>query len=177
MYWLRRIHLFGLFSVLSVIAALSLSDAAPGTVDHLIRSAFSLASRIDPFGNVQHLAMAADGVRTGIPYGADTIGHFIMWGAVGFIATGLFAGIKDRLSMLCALFALSSLFEAGQQYLSFSRVASFDDLMANGLGLLVGYSCYTVAEALAIPRLERLAAFGERVRLSVTGRAGGGSLR
>ena len=177
MYWLRRIHLFGLFSVLSVVAALSLSDAAPGTVDQLIRSAFVLANRIDPFGNIQHLSMAAAGARAGIPYGIDTIGHFVMWGGVGFLATGLFAAVKDRLTMLSALFLLSSLFEVGLQYLSFSRTAAMDDLIANGVGLLVGYTCYSIAEALAVPRLEQLAAFGARIRLSFTGRGGDGSLR
>lgn len=167
--------MFGLFSALTVVAALSLADGAPGTVDHLIRAGFSLANRIDPFGNVELMAQVASESRGSVPYGADTIGHFIMWGGVGFLAVGLCASVRDRFSMLCALFALSSMFEAGQQYLSWSRTASFDDLVANGLGLVTGYLCFSVAEYLALPRLEQLSEFGQR--LGFTGRAGGGSLR
>ncbi|MEM9653288.1 MAG: VanZ family protein [Actinomycetota bacterium] len=155
MFWFRRLHLLGLVWGLLVIAVLSLSDTAPGTVAHLIRSVAMFAVQADPFGNVQHLAMAASGARAGVPYGADTVGHFLMWGAVGFVATGLLATVRDRLSMMSALFLLSSLFEAGQEYLSWSRTASLDDLVANGVGLLVGFSCYTIAEALALPRLSR----------------------
>lgn len=156
MPWLRRIHLLALAGSVWVVAVLSLSDQAPTLVDRLIRWAVVVAVRADPFGALGGLTMTASEARSGIPYGIDTLGHALMWGAVGFVATGLTARVSERLSVLCGLFCLSSLFEAGQQYLSWSRMASLDDLVANGIGLLLGFLAFTAAETIALPHLDRL---------------------
>lgn len=81
-----------------------------------------------------------------IPLGRDTLGHFVAWGMIGFVAAGVFRRARWRLLLLGALFALSALIEVGQQYLSWSRSAELSDLAANGFGLVAGFVAFIVIE-------------------------------
>ena len=48
-------------------------------------------------------------------------------------------GFVERINLAVTLFALSAMIEVGQQYLSSSRMAEVSDLLANGVGLTVGF--------------------------------------
>ncbi len=103
--------------------------------------------------------------RSSVPFRTDTIGHFVAWSGVGFMAAGIPTTAINRLNLYFGLFAMSAFLEAGQRYLSWSRVAEFSDLVANGAGLAVGFVVFGLVEAMVIDRI-----FG-------LGRPGTGALR
>ncbi len=119
-----------------MVGLASLSDSvtqSPGTV---LTLAARVAAKLTP-------GMGAAGVGgADLPIGADTVGHFIAWAGVGIIACGLVSGIAERMNLFLGLFALSALIEVGQRYLSWSRAAEFSDLVANGVGLAVGFTSF-----------------------------------
>ncbi len=76
--------------------------------------------------------------RSDLPVGLDTLGHFVAWTAIGFLAAGVARGAVARVGLFVSLFTLSALLELGQRHLSWSRTAELSDLMANGIGLGLG---------------------------------------
>lgn len=123
---------------LLVVAGLSLSDQAPRLVADLL---MTLPRILGVRGGGLTSA-----VQDQIPLGLDTIGHGAVWGVVGFMAAGTVRSARHRITLLSALFFLSALFEAGQQYLSWSRSASLSDLVANGVGLMIGMLAFAIVE-------------------------------
>lgn len=90
--------------------------------------------------------------RSSVPFRTDTIGHFVAWSAVGLLAAGIPVTAWNRFNLYFGLFALSAFLEAGQRYLSWSRVAEFSDLVANGFGLALGFILFGLAENVLIDR-------------------------
>ncbi len=76
--------------------------------------------------------------RSDLPVGLDTIGHFLAWTTIGFLAAGLARSAVARIGLFAGLLTLSGLLEIGQRYLSWSRTAELSDLVANGVGLGLG---------------------------------------
>ncbi len=136
--WLR----FGCFTtVLAVVGVLSLSDSVGASYTQPIAFAMKLVSALVPGSGLNPVG-AVD-----LPGGIDTLGHFVVWGSVGFMASVLIPAAASRINALSALWALSALIEVGQKYLSHSRAAQLSDLMANGTGLVVGSVVAAVALA------------------------------
>ena len=133
---------------LLTVAVLSLSDGILGPVRAGASSAFEVGRAVE-MGTGVDLAS-----RSSVPIDADTLGHLVLWAAVGLVAAGLATRSMARIRLAVGLFALSGLVEVGQQYLSSSRSAELTDLAANGVGLVVGFATYTAIEGGA--RLARL---------------------
>ncbi len=131
MFPYRWIHALAVAAALAVVGVVSLSDTLLP-----INRAMNLTRRT--------LGRATANVGTdiatdmAIPIGTDTIGHFIIWAMIGLLAAGLCHGIR-RLNLFLGLFALSALIEVGQRHLSWSRSAELSDLVANGVGLGLGF--------------------------------------
>ena len=130
---LRRIQLISTLGFLAVLGIASLADSGVGSGGMaLMRSAF-MGLRMIPGGGL------GIGLVSALPFAADTISHFLAWTAVGLLAAGLAQGFVERINLAVTLFALSAMIEIGQQYLSSSRMAEVSDLLANGVGLTVGF--------------------------------------
>ena len=132
------IHLTVVAGVLSAVGVASLSDSVTSSPGTVMSIAARIATRLTP-GMGLGIGGGAD-----LPIGADTVGHFIAWTGVGIVASGLVSGFAERMNLFLGLFALSALIEVGQRYLSWSRVAEFSDLVANGVGLAVGFASFWV---------------------------------
>lgn len=151
----RQFHIALLASVLIGVCVLTLSDTLVDPVTARVSTQMSAL-----FDAVR---MVASGVftpsgdtnlfsRSMVPFRTDTIGHFIAWSGVGFMAAGIPTTPLNRFNLYFGLFAMSAFLEAGQRYLSWSRVAEFSDLVANGLGLALGFLVFGLFENLLIDR-------------------------
>lgn len=140
MRWFRWIHLCVVLAVVCVVGVFSLSDSIVGPADHAPSILRFLARQLAA-GNGM-----GGGFRQSLPFGGDTIMHFVGWSGVGFLAAGLLSRFADRMNLLLGLVTLSGLFEVGQRYLTSSRSAELTDLMANGTGLLVGFTLFAIVE-------------------------------
>jgi hypothetical protein len=125
---------------LVTVGALSLSDGILGPV----RAGASTAVEV---GRAVELGTGVDlASRSTVPVDADTLGHFVLWAGVGVVTAGFARRPAARIQLALGLFALSGAVEVGQRYLSSSRSAELSDLMANGVGLAVGFLAYSVVE-------------------------------
>jgi hypothetical protein len=148
----RRFHLAALAAVMAGVCVLTLSDTLVGpamarasVLVDVVRLMVDLIS--DSTGGSGRLS------RSMVPFRTDTIGHFMAWAGVGFLAAGVPATALSRFNLYFGLFALSAFLEAGQRYLTWSRVAEFSDLMANGAGLALGFGCFALVERMVLDRL------------------------
>lgn len=136
----RWFHLSITGCVLAIIGIASLSDSVRGS------GARGLVEFVHTGATIIPGYRFGIDVLAGLPFDGDTIGHFVAWTMVGIVAAGLVDGVVERLNVLLSLFALSALIEVGQRHLSSSRSAEVTDLMANGVGLAVGFCCFWAAE-------------------------------
>lgn len=87
---------------------------------------------------------------------ADKLVHFSAWALLAVFAPLLLLRFASRLAAASALFLMSGAIELAQAFLP-TRSASFGDLAANGLGILVGTLCGVLCAAL-LARRDRMAA-------------------
>ncbi|MGH1489965.1 MAG: hypothetical protein ACRBK7_11330 [Acidimicrobiales bacterium] len=151
----RRLHMVVLGVVMFGVCVLTLSDTLVDPATEKVSMLFDVTRYM-----LERLSPQTSGVdllsRPSLPLRNDTIGHFVAWTGVGFVAAGIPTTAINRFNMYFGLFALSAFLEAGQRYLSWSRVAEFSDLVANGLGLAVGFVAFGLVESLLIPRIPLL---------------------
>ncbi len=124
--WTFRLGFLG-FAL--VVAGLSFSDRAPG---------FTSARGLW-FARAVEAQAGMDLISRGdIPWRFDAVGHFLMWSLAGLL--GWFAiGRRDSgLFLIASLSAISAGVEFVQPILSSSRASSYQDLIANVLGITLG---------------------------------------
>jgi len=69
---------------------------------------------------------------------ADKLAHFIAYGGMGFLAYISVASVNKRVYLFLLVISLGVVLEFFQLYIP-GRSASFVDIMANTLGVIVGY--------------------------------------
>ncbi len=127
-------------ALIGIVCVLTLSDSIVRPMTEVVGGAFRVMSGLDSGSGLDVLS------RPNLPFASDTIGHFLAWTAVGFTAGGLTVTTISRFNLYLGLFAFSALLEVGQRHLSWSRSAEFTDLMANGVGLALGFVAYGLLE-------------------------------
>lgn len=132
-------------AVVAVVGVFSLSDSILGPLGH------AMSGAADVIRTVADTTGIALGRRADLPVATDTLGHLAAWSVVGFAAAGVMTQPLHRINVLLGLLVVSALFEVGQRHLSWSRSAELSDLVANGVGLVVGFVAFSIAEQL--PRL------------------------
>lgn len=143
MRWFRWMHLGVVLALVGAVAMLSLAESPTGPPMAVVDAVSDLVSRL---GQVAGNRQAGN---RQLPIGMDKVLHFLGWGAVGFLATGLVPKLADRFSIILGLFTLSALFEVGQLHLTQSRSGELGDVVANGAGLAVGMGLFVVFWATA----------------------------
>ncbi len=126
---LRWTFRLGFLGFAFLVAGLSFSDRAPG---------FTSARGLWFARSVEAQAGMDLISRGDIPFRFDAIGHFFMWSLAGLL--GWFAiGRRDSgLFLIASLSAISAGVEFVQPILSSSRASSYQDLIANVLGITLG---------------------------------------
>ncbi|MGI9597987.1 MAG: hypothetical protein ACR2QK_17620 [Acidimicrobiales bacterium] len=150
MRWFRWMQVWAAFGLLAVVCVLTLSDSIIGPLTGAIGDGLDVVRGLKPGTGLNVVS------RPDLPLASDTIGHFMAWTAVGLTAGGLVVTTINRVNLFLGLFAFSALLEVGQRHLSWSRSAEFTDLVANGVGLALGFGMYALAETMlnaAIPAL------------------------
>lgn len=121
-----------LVAVVALTAALLLSDRAPALYRRFLRQGRDVAAGLRDWSGV-------DVERSDIPFGATTFGHVVLFAFVTLVA-GLILRRRVRPWVLAlAVFAASAAFELIQPLLSDSRDQELGDLIANAVGVLLGW--------------------------------------
>lgn len=127
---MRRVVFAGVLVAFGLsVAVLSLSDRAP-------RAAFWRSRMV-----VRSLESRAgfDLVSwSDVPFESDSVGHFAIWGVAGVLAWFALGRRVTAILLIAALISVSAGVEFAQPLLSHSREASYDDLVANALGISIG---------------------------------------
>lgn len=135
-----------LVAVVALTAALLLSDRAPALYRRFLRHGRNVAARLRDWSGV-------DVERSDIPLGATTFGHVVLFAFVTLVA-GLILRRRVRpCALALAVFAASAAFELIQPLLSDSRDQELGDLIANAVGVMVGWLALSLL--LRIRRLRR----------------------
>ncbi len=126
---LRWTFRLGFLGFAFVVAGLSFSDRAPGFTS---ARGYWFARSVEAQAGMDLFS------RGDIPFRFDAIGHFLMWSLAGLL--GWFAiGRRDSgLFLIASLSAISAGVEFVQPLLSSSRASSYQDLIANVLGITLG---------------------------------------
>lgn len=111
------------------IAVLSLSDRAPDAAFWRIKWA---GRTIESRSGLDLLD------RADIPWAGDIVGHFLLWGLAGAIGWLVLGRRDSGLFLIASLSAFSAGIEFVQPLLSSTRDASYNDLVANVLGITAG---------------------------------------
>ncbi len=143
----RVTRILAVFSLAAAVAFLSFPSSALG-------GSYRLARRLRRRGNDVETWTGIDVVDRGdIPFAFDSIGHAILWCAVGLVALALarttgFGGNGAHRSVVrwgddgrivVWLVLLSGLVEVGQGVFTANRNAEFRDLAANAVGVVLAW--------------------------------------
>jgi hypothetical protein len=114
------------------IGVLSLADRAPSAT----KAALGVGQRAGSFGE---RAIGLDLIDRGdVPFAFDTVGHLVLWAGAGILAYAAFGGRASASFIVISLITVSGGVELGQGWLSSTRRPELTDLIANGIGVVIG---------------------------------------
>lgn len=115
-----------------VAVVLSLSDRAPGAYGRTREAVWSVSARVRDHAGVDWFS------RSDIPFASDHFGHVVLW-ATGTFLVGLALRSRWSLSRIAvASFAASVALELAQPVVTATRIVEWGDIVANGIGVVLG---------------------------------------
>ena len=127
-------------------AALLLTDRAPRLYRRFVRAARDEAAQIRDW-------LGVEVERSDIPFGAAALGHVVLFAFVTLVAGIVVRRRVPSWRVALAVFAVSAVFELVQPLVSTTRHQELDDLVANGIGVVMGWAALWLL--LRIRRLRR----------------------
>lgn len=120
-----------LLALAAVTTAVLLSDRAPDLYGDALRRVGRVARRVRDWSGV-------DVQRSDVPFGAFQLGHVVLFAGVMLVAGFVLRRRVRPVVLALVVFTLSAGFELVQPVLSRTRHQQVDDLVANGVGIVVG---------------------------------------